>query len=184
MHRTALHSLVTACALTFAACGAGAQTTPPMKAGLWQVQVEREENGQKMPDASDRMNDRMKNMTPERRKQFEEMMKQHGVASGGGGMIKLCYSQKMVEHGAWADQGGCKTDYINRSATSWKWHSSCPNLGYQGDGEATFPDSENFVVKSSGTSTIGDKTRTTNSTRTGKWLASDCGDLKPIDPTP
>jgi hypothetical protein len=67
------------------------------------------------------------------------MMKQQGVAPGAAGITKLCYSQKMVERGAWADQGGGKTDYSNRSATSWKWHSSCPGLGYQGDGEASFP---------------------------------------------
>jgi hypothetical protein len=148
MHRARLRSLITACALAFAVHGAAAQTAPPMKAGLWQIHVEREENGQKMPDASERMNDRMKSMTPEQRKQFEEMMKQHGVAPGSAGNTKLCYSQKMVERGAWSDQGGCKIDFSNRSATSWKWHSSCPALSYQGDGEASFSDSETFVVKS------------------------------------
>jgi Protein of unknown function (DUF3617) len=168
-------------ALVFTALGASAQTTPKIKPGLWQIHVEREENGQKMPDASDRMNDKMKNMTPERRKQFEEMMKQRGVDPGGAGVTKLCYSQKMVEHGAWADQGGCKTDYSSRTATSWKWHSSCPALGYQGDGEASFPDAENFVVKSSGSSTSAGKPRNSSSTRTGKWLTADCGDLKPMD---
>src|ERR1035438_7700563 len=101
-----------------------------------------------MADASERMKEHMKDMTPERRKQFEEMMKQRGVDPGAGGVVKLSYSRKMVEHGAWADQGGCKTEYSSRSATSWKWHSSCAALGYQGDGEASFPDSENFVVKS------------------------------------
>jgi Protein of unknown function (DUF3617) len=120
MHRIGLCSLVTACVLTFAVHSAAVQTTPPMKAGLWQIHVEREENGARMPDASERMNDHMKNMTPERRKQFEETMKQRGVDPGAAGVIKLCYSQKMVERGAWADQGGCKTDYSNRSATFWK----------------------------------------------------------------
>jgi len=181
MQRTGLGSLLIAGAFSFAALRAPAQTPPRMKAGLWQIHVEREENGAKMPDASERMKDRMKNMTPERRKQFEEMMKQRGVESGAGGVIKLCYSQKMVEHGAWADQGVCKTDYSNRSATFWKWHSNCPELHYQGDGEASFPDPENFVVKSSGVSTNGGKTVASKLTRTGKWLSADCGDLKPMD---
>lgn len=181
MRRTGLASLLAASAFAIAALSAPAQTTPRIKPGLWQIHVEREENGQKMPDASERMKDHMKNMTPERRKQFEEMMKQRGVDPGAGGVVKLCYSQKMVEHGAWADQGGCKTDFSNRSATSWKWHSVCPDLGYQGDGEASFPDPDNFVVKSSGVSTNGGKTLSLNSTRTGKWLSADCGDVKPMD---
>jgi Protein of unknown function (DUF3617) len=181
MHRTGLGSLLTICALAFAALGAAAQTPPKIKAGLWQIQVESEKNGAKVPDASERMKDHMKNMTPEQRKELEEMMKQRGVESGAGGMVKICYSQKMLERGTWADQGGCKTDYSNRSATSWKWHSSCAELHYQGDGEASFPDPENFVVKSSGVSTNGGKTLTMNSTKTGKWLSADCGDLKPMD---
>ena len=184
MHRTGLGFLLTAGVLTFAALNASAQTTPRIKPGLWQIQVEREENGKKMPDASERMKDHMNNMTPERRKQFEEMMKQRGVDPGAGGVMKICYSQKMVERGTWADQGTCKTDYSNRSATSWKWHSVCPELHYQGDGEASFPDPEHFVVKSSGVSTNGGKTLNMNSTRTGKWLSADCGDVKPLDSQP
>ena len=47
-----------------------------MKPGLWQVHIEREENGQKMPDGAERMKEQMKNMSPEERQRFEEMMKQ------------------------------------------------------------------------------------------------------------
>ena len=184
MRRTGLHFLITACVLAFSGPSARAQTTPTMKPGLWQIHLEREENGQPMPNAGERMQERLKNMTPEDRKRVEEMMRRQGVAPGADGMTKLCYSQKMVEHGVWADQGECKTDYISRSTTSWKWHSSCPGLGYQGDGEATFPDAENFVVKYSGTSTTAGKTRSTKYTRTGKWLSADCGDLKPLDSKP
>jgi hypothetical protein len=174
-------SWLAAAALAFTALNSSAQTTPRIKAGLWQIQAEREENGVKMPDASERMKERMKNMTPERRKQFEESMKQRGVDPNAGGVIKVCYSQKMVEHGAWADQGTCKTDYSNRTATHWKWHSVCPEVHYEGDGEASFPDPEDFVVKSSGVLTSGDKTRNIKSTRTAKWISADCGDVKPLD---
>jgi hypothetical protein len=184
MHRTGLHPLLTASALVCLSLGAAAQAVPRIKAGLWQIQVEREENGQKMPDASERMKEHMKNMTPERRKQFEEMMKQRGVDTSAGGVMKLCYSQKMVERGAWSDQGGCKTEYSTRSASAWKWHSTCAQLGYQGDGEASFTDPENFVVKSAGVLTIDGKAHTSNSVRTGKWISPDCGDVKPMDSTP
>ena len=184
MHLVSLRSSIAAFAVAFVAFGAAAQTAAPMKAGLWQIHVEREENGQKLPDASQRMKDHMKDMTPERRKQFEEMMKQRGVDLSGGNEIKLCYSQKMVERRAWADQGTCKTDYSSRTANFWKWHSSCAQMSYEGDGEATFPDSENFTVKSSGVSTVGGKSRASSSTRTGKWLGADCGELKPMDSTP
>jgi Protein of unknown function (DUF3617) len=181
MNRTGFFSLIIAGALVLAAVSAQTQTAPRIKPGLWQIQVEREEDGKKMPDASERMREHMKSMTPERRKQFEESMKARGVDLGAGGAVKLCYSQKMLENHAWADQGTCKVDYTNRSATSWKWHASCPELHYQGDGEASFPDPQSFVVKSSGVSTNGSKNLSMNSTRTGKWLSADCGDVKPMD---
>ena len=181
MNRPELRFLITACALAFAAHGAAAQTPSPMKAGLWQVHIERQENGQDMPDPSERMRERMKTMTPEQRQRIEEMMKKQGVAPGAGGVTKLCYSQKMVERGDWSDQSSCKTAYSSRTATSWKWHSSCPAAGYEGDGEASFSDPEHFTVTSSGVSTIEGKERTTKFTRTGKWLGADCGDLKPMD---
>ena len=183
MYRTELCSLLGASVLALAAIGASAQTAPKIKPGLWQIHMEQERNGQKVPDASERMKDHMKDMTPERRKQFEEMMKQRGVDPNATDTVKLCYSQKMVDRGAWTAQEGCKTDFTNRSATSWKWHSVCSELGYEGEGEATFSDADNFTVKSSGVSTAGGKTLKVNSTRTGKWLSADCGGVKPMDAT-
>ena len=79
MYRTELCSLLGVIVLTFAAIGATAQTAPKIKPGLWQVHMEQERNGQKVPNASQRMNDHMKDMTPEQRKQFEEMMKLRGL---------------------------------------------------------------------------------------------------------
>ena len=87
MHRAALCSVITAFALAGAAFAVQAQTAPPIKPGLWQVHIEREVNGQKMPDASERM----KNMSPEKRAQFEAMMKQHGVGDGGRGQSGLLH---------------------------------------------------------------------------------------------
>ncbi len=75
MHRIDARLLVTVLAITAAGFASQAQTAPPIKPGLWQIHSEREVNGQKQPDASERM----KNMTPEKRAQIEAMMKQHGV---------------------------------------------------------------------------------------------------------
>lgn len=183
MFRSAVGLLMTIFALALAVPRTSAQSAPPMKSGLWQIRVEREENGKRMAGGAERMKERMKTMTPEKRQQFEEMMKKQGVVLGEDG-TKFCYSQRMLERGAWADQGGCKTDFTNRSSTSWKWHSSCPALGYEGDGEAHFSDSGNFVVKSTGVTTSAGTSHTSTSTRTGTWLSADCGDVKPMDAKP
>jgi hypothetical protein len=174
-------SLVIASALTVASHGGQTQAQPPMKPGLWQIHIESEVNGQKTQD----MAERMKNMSPETRKRVEAAMKQHGVDAGDSGGRRACYDRETIEQGHWTEQpNGCKTDYSSRTASSWKWHSSCPQIGYEGDGEAIFSSSENYVVKSSGVMTSGGKARTTRSTITAKWLGADCGDLRPIEVKP
>ena len=55
--------LALATLLCSAALAAQAQTAPPIKPGLWQVQSEREINGQKAPDPMEQM----KNLPPEAR---------------------------------------------------------------------------------------------------------------------
>ena len=135
MHRIDARLLVTVLAITAAGFASQAQTAPPIKPGLWQIHSEREVNGQKQPDASERM----KNMTPEKRAQIEAMMKQHGVGSGAAGMGQVCYTRETLERSPWADQQTtCKTVFSSRSAATWKWHTSCPASRYEADGEAVF----------------------------------------------
>ena len=168
-------------AFAFAATLGALAQTAPIKPGLWQVHSDREVNGQKAPDASDRM----KNMSPEKRAQFEAMMKQHGVATDGSGMPKVCYTKENLDRSAWADQMlDCKATFSSQTGSSWKWHTSCPTMKIEADGEATFPNSQSYTVKSTSVSQHDDKTRTTAHTMTGKWLSSDCGAVKPLDAKP
>jgi len=91
MHRRALRTWIVVLAIVSSPIAVQAQTTiptPPIKPGLWQIQMEREVNGQKMPD----MSERLKNMSPEKRAQFEAMMKQHGVGMGGR-PSQVCYTR-------------------------------------------------------------------------------------------
>lgn len=181
MHRTTLRPLITAFAIAAAAFATQAQTAPPIKPGLWQIHSEREVNGQKVPDASERL----KNMSPEKRAQIEALMKQHGVAAGAAGMGQVCYTRETLERSPWADQANdCKATFSNRSGSSWKWHTTCPGPGYEADGEAVFPDHENYTVKSTSVTKIGDQVRNSRTTITAKWLGADCGGLKPLEPKP
>jgi Protein of unknown function (DUF3617) len=183
MPRKALRCSLAVFAFAFSAFAMQAQTTipkPPIKPGLWQVQMEREVNGQKMPD----MSERLKNMPPEKRAQFEAMMKQHGFGTGGASN-QVCYTAEMLEHSPWADmQMDCKPTFSSRTSASWKWHTSCPKLGIEADGEAIFINSENYTAKSTSVSKMGDKVRNSTATMTGKWVSADCGDVKPLDLKP
>ena len=161
---------------------AQAQTAPPIKPGLWQVQGEREVNGQKAPDPMEQM----KNLPPAARQQMEAMMKQRGVDMGqGGGLQKICHSRESLDQGRWKNDGErCKTDITSRSAVAWKWRSVCTQPDAEMDGEAVFTNPENYTVKTLMTSQRGGKPQTMRMTITAKWVGADCGDLKPVQAQP
>lgn len=162
------------------ASAACAQNAPPIKPGLWEVQMEHEGAGmpRQMPD----MSEHLKNMPPEQRKQVEAMMKQRGVdMSAGPGRMRICLSKESMDQGKWqGDQGRCKTDVLSRSATSWKWKSVCSEPQAVSEGEASFAGPESYTVRTTTTMTQRGETRTIKSTLNSKWVAADCGDVKPV----
>jgi hypothetical protein len=181
MRNFILSALMLASALSAPGFAAPAQPGAPIKTGLWQIQTEREANGQKLPDASDRMKD----MSPERRARFEAMLKQRGVAAGGAGGTQVCYTREMLERSPWADQqGGCKVSFSHRDASSWKWHATCQQFATESDGEVVFQSRESYTVKVDSVSKMGGKVRNSRITMTAKWVSADCGAVKPLVPTP
>jgi hypothetical protein len=160
-----------------------AQTAPPIKPGLWEVAMERDGAAQKMPD----MSERLKNMSPEQRKQMEAMMKQHGVdLSGGPGKLRICLNKDSLDQGRWQGRGEadtrCKTDVTDRSSTAWRWHSVCTDPQSETTGEALFATPESYTVKSTTTTTLQGQAKTTQMIIRSKWLGGDCGDVKPVQP--
>jgi len=183
MRSIVLGSLITIFVVAGAHGVARAQTAPPIKPGLWQVQSQREVDGQRsqMPD----MSEHLKNMPPETRRQMEAMMKQRGVDMSGGSMndMKICLSKDSVDPSQWQrNQGTCTTDYVTRSSSTWKWHTSCREPAAETDGEAYFTSSDSYTVKTATTMTVQGQTRTTRMTLNSKWLGPDCGDVKPVTP--
>ena len=183
MRSMILGSLITIFVVAGAHGVAGAQTAPPIKPGLWQVRSEREVDGQRsqIPD----MSAHLKNMPPETRRQMEAIMKQRGVDMSGGNMndMKICLGKDSVDPSEWQrNQGTCTTDYVTRSSSAWKWHTSCREPAAETDGEAHFTSSDSYTVKTATTMTIQGQTRTTRMTLNSKWLGPDCGDVKPVTP--
>jgi hypothetical protein len=181
MRLFALSALMIAVVLSASGLAAPAQPTAPIKTGLWQIHTEREVDGQKMPDASERM----KNMPPEKRAQVEAMMKQRGMATDGAGGAQVCYTREALERSPWAEQqSSCKVSFSHRDAASWKWHSSCQQFASESDGEIVFKGRESYTVKIASVSKMSGKVRNSRITMTGKWLSADCGSIKPLGTTP
>jgi len=161
---------------------ASALDAPPIKPGLWQIHSERSVNGRAIPA----MDARMDKMPPEMRARMEAMMKERGVAMGGGGDIKVCLSAASLSAGEWQGrhaEGRCSTEPGPRTATSWKWRSVCTNPTQEVDGEAVFQSPERYTVKllMKVAETPQGKPRQMEMNNTSTWLSADCGGLKPVD---
>ena len=181
MLNTGFRALTIAATFNALAPFAQAQSAPPIKPGLWQVQSERELDGRKAPDPMEQM----KGLPPEARKQMEAMMKKRGIDMGEGGVQKICHSRESLDQGRWkGDSERCKTDITGRSAASWKWHSVCTEPPSEMEGEALFTSPESYTVKTLMTTHRKGQPQTMRMTMTAKWLGADCGELKPMQPPP
>lgn len=163
---------------------AAAPPTPPIKPGLWQTKMTTvDASGKEVPSAGQ---EALARMTPEMRARMAEMMKGRGMAMPEpDGTMKLCVSKEMLDTGAWQQataDTGCTMNYLSTSGSTWKWHSSCPALSAESDGEITFTNAESYQSKITTTTTLRGQTRTTTRVMQSKFLGADCGDIKPVTP--
>ena len=176
-------SVVSIAVMATSAIAAGALSpAPPVKPGLWEVtNIMMDRNGEQSA-AMQKMAQAMKDMPPEMRERMDAMMKSRGVGMGGAnGAVKTCMTKETFEQDQWQGaRSGCTTNYSARTGNTWKWHSSCPKLKSESDGEAVFTNTENYTAKVVTHSTATGKDVTSNVSMTAKWLGANCGDIKPM----
>jgi hypothetical protein len=159
---------------------------PPVKPGLWETRMSMlDANGKEVPSPEFAA---LARMPPAQRAQMAEAMRARGVQlPDESGAIKACVTHETLDSGTFqqlANESGCTTNYLTRSASVWKWHTSCPSLKTESDGEMTFIGSESYRTRIvSTTSRTGAPTTSTRIVQ-GKWLSAACGDVKPFTPIP
>ena len=175
------HHLLAA-ALAVLASAAGAQNLKP---GLWEVTHKMQTGSGQMEQGMSQMQKEMAGMPPAERKAMEEMMSKQGVKMGpaGGMSVKICMTKEMVEdNGLPAQEGDCKTTRQSRSGNTMKYAVACTNPPSTGEGEVTFKGPEAYSMKMVMSTKVDGKPEKMNMDGSGKWLASDCGNVKPVMP--
>ncbi len=167
------------------AAGVCAQT---MKPGLWEItnQMKGAAGGQ-MESAMAQMQKQLESMPPEQRKMMEDAMAKRGMQMGqsqGGGMaVKVCMTQEMVErNGLPPQQGDCTHTMGPRSGNTQKFSYVCTRPPGSGEGQVTYTSPEAYVMQMSATTTINGKPEKLDMQANGKWLSTDCGNIKPLAP--
>jgi hypothetical protein len=178
------HALAALIAGSFAV-SASAQNLKP---GLWEVTNKVQPAGGSMDRSASDMQQQMAGMKPEQRKMVEEMMAKQGMKMGAGGpgemSVKTCMTREMAERNELpAQQGDCKTTKQQRSGNTINMVFSCANPPSTGEGQFTVQSPEAYTMKMAVTSAAaGGKPRTMNVDSAGKWIAADCGSVKPMKP--
>lgn len=156
-----------------------AQTQVP---GLWEHSFSMKSPGGETEKALADMQKQMASMPPEQRKQVEQMMASRGMSMGAQGtVVKVCVTKEDVARKAEPQfREGCTQQVVQRTANSMKVKFECTQpRPMSGEGEMTFLSDKAYTGKSTVTSQSNGKTQQMTMEMAGKWLASDCGDVKP-----
>jgi hypothetical protein len=176
---TVKHLLV-ACAAVAALGSAAAQSLKP---GLWQI-THQTQGGGDMGRSMAAMQQQLANMPPEQRKMVEQHMARQGVQAGstpGGGMaVKVCVTPEMAQRNQVPGQhADCSSTSQARSGNTMKVAFACTNPPSKGEGEVTFTSPEAYTSKMTVTTTVQGKPQQMTMNSSGRWLAADCGSVKP-----
>jgi hypothetical protein len=168
-------------ALLLAGAGTGV-AAQSLKPGLWEIN-NRMKNNPQMDQAMAQMQQQLAAMPPEQRKQMEAMMAQRGVRmapnAAGGMTVQMCMTPEMAQHNDVPMQDGCKLTRQQRSGKTMKVAFTCTRPPSSGEGEFTFGSPEAYSSRMTMRTTAQGRSETTEMESSGRWLAADCGNIKP-----
>lgn len=177
----ARHHFLLALALTGGALGVSAQT---MKPGLWEIKNNMSTGSGELEKAMAMAQKEMAKMPADQRKMMEDMMAKQGIgmsAGSGTPTLKVCMTQEMIERNdLTAQQGDCQHTVLPRAGNTMKFSFVCSNPPSSGEGQATFESPEAYTVKMNVKTQAKGKTETMTLDARGKFLTSECGNVKPI----
>ncbi|MDP1740646.1 DUF3617 domain-containing protein [Polaromonas sp.] len=156
-----------------------------LKPGLWEINNKMQSGSGQLEKGMAEMQKQMAAMPPEQRKMMQDMMAKQGVALGAGGpgniVAKICMTQDMIDRNELpAQQGDCKTSTSPRSGNTMKMSFVCTQPPSSGEGTVTYVSPEAYSMKMVMKSNVQGKPETMTMDGGGKWIASDCGTVKPI----
>lgn len=172
---------------TLAALPASAQSVKP---GLWEIKSGAPLNaaGQARvtPQQMALAKDLLAAMPAAQRQQMEAAMAQAGAGdvqlTDSGVTLKQCISKEQA-----ADyssliirEGNCTVQRTPAVAGVAKFTMSCTNPAANGSGTIRFQGDTSYALDMTMTTNINGQNMTNKMDATGKWLAADCGNIKPM----
>ncbi len=166
-----------------------AQAQTKMTPGLWEQEMTMKGGGGSggLDAQMAAMQQQLAAMPPEKRAQLEAMMAQRGISmapAGAGTAVKMkvCITpeQSARDQLAHQEQGSCRQTSQTRSGNTVKVTMECTGrMQGKGEGEFTFISPKEHQGKMNMTMSRGEQTGSMDMQFRSRWLAADCGDVKP-----
>lgn len=167
-------------AMALVCSGAYAQSQAP---GLWEHTLNLSSKGGEMAQALTMAQQQLAALPPEQRRQIEQMMGSRGISvAATGTTIKACVTPEQAARPAEPQlPDGCTQEVVQRRSNSLKVRYECTKpRPARGEADIAFTSDKAYTGTSTVTTEVNGAPQKMNVTMSGKWLASDCGDVKPI----
>jgi hypothetical protein len=156
------------------------------KLGLWESTSSTEIGGMPaMPAMPAIPQDALDKMPPAQRAQVEAMMRGRG-GSPQTTTSKFCIDKDSLRKAFYNSEKSCSTKLVSSTGTTQQIHVECTRGNTRSTGDLTMErvDAEHMkgtgVFKSVGDASTGGRSMDIKVSFSNKWVAADCGDVKPV----
>jgi hypothetical protein len=159
---------------------AAAQKIAP---GLWEQTVSVSVGGGAVTNPMAGMQERLAKLPPERRKQMEAMLAQHGMGSApGSNALRVCITPEQAARDAPPPtQNGCTSSGVQRSGNVMRFKYECAGPPpSSGEGEFAYASAKEWKGKVVSTQMRQGQPVRGETTMAGRWIAADCGNVRPL----
>lgn len=168
--------------LPFAALAFSAQAQT-IKPGLWETNNKIASGSGKVNDMMAMAQQQLASMNPEQRAKIEGMMARQGVMLNNDGVVaKVCITPEMAAKRQLPVQqrGNCSFQHAPLAGKTMSYSFTCTNPDGRGEGSATFNSPTAYTSSTRVTTTATGASETVSIDSTGRWLAADCGAVRPM----
>jgi hypothetical protein len=168
---------------TLLTLGGGSAHAQKVRPGLWENSISIKGGGE-MDAAMARMRDELARMPPEQRRQMEAMMANRGMGmvAGQPTTVRVCVTPEQAARDELpSGDGRCRHTGHSRSGNTVRFKFTCQTEhgNSTGEGEFTLVSDTEQRGRMDMTIQRGQNQQRMEMNTTGKWLAADCGDVKP-----
>lgn len=152
--------------------------------GLWEQSVTMKTQSGQLEQGMAQMQKELARMPPDQRKMMEQMMASRGVgmATGQPTTMRVCITPEQAARDQMPQHDGrCKQTEMQRSGSTVRFKFSCTgNPPTSGEGEYTLESSKAHSGRTVINTVAAGKPERMEMQSRGRWLAADCGTLKPL----